>query len=185
MSPVDYTLEPVRLFAGDRFLSASNADRLPRGVELVDDLDRAMLLENTRDPPIGYRIWTDTLDAAVSPFYSSAEGREGRALIETEVQRVWDARGPFERALAIKRIKKTISPFEELWLKVAYDSLERLKSVALGRHVLGPANAPVLEVVFAVYDAGFYPCGLRRDGVICAFDPRALGGFGPIRSVEP
>lgn len=185
MSPVDFTLGPVRLFADDRLLSAGDAERLPPGAERVETLDRAMLLENSQDTPIGYRIWTDVLDEAVSPFYSSAEGREGRALIETEAQRLWDAHGPFERALRIKKIKKTLTPFEDFWLTVAYDSLERLKSVALGRHVLGPANAPALEAVFAVYDAGFFPCGLRRDGVICAFDPRVLEGFGPIRSVEP
>lgn len=136
-----------------------------------------MVLENAQDLPDGYQIWIDVVSGAVSEFHSTAAAREGRALIEVEARRIWDACGEFERALKIKRVRKTITPFEEFWLMVAYDLFEMLKSVALGRYVMGRKNDRVLEAIYTVLDAGFYPCGWRREGSVCVFDPRGLEGF--------
>lgn len=172
----EFVLAPVRLFTSDSLLSAARPDLLPDNVEITDDLDRAMLLENGQDLPEGYRIWSDVLSSATSAFYSTPEGREGRQMIETEAQRAWEARGEFERALRIKRIRKTITPFEEFWLTVAYDLLELLKSVSLGRYILGGENAPALEAALAVLEAGFYPCGWHGEGRVVALDPRSLAG---------
>ncbi len=180
MTDTEFTLAPIRLFASDRLLSAKHGDRLPLNTELVPDLDRAMLLENAQDLPDGYRIWRDVVSGAVSGFYSTAAAQDGRALIETESQQIWECCGEFERALKIKRIRKTITPFEEFWLTVAYDLFEMLQSVSLGRHVLGNDNDAVLEAIYTTVDAGFYPCGWHHENGICAFDPRGLDGFRPV-----
>lgn len=174
MPDPEFVLAPVKLFATDRLLSAARPDLLPDNAEITQDLDRAMLLENGQDLPEGYRIWSDVLSGASAAFFSRPEGREGREMIEAEAQTAWEARDEFERALRIKRIRKAITPFEEFWLTVAYDLLECLKSVALGRYVLGRENAPVLESALSVLEAGFYPCGWHVDGRIVAFDPRSL-----------
>jgi hypothetical protein len=157
-----------------------HADRLPPAAELITDLDQAMLLANAQYVPGGYLIWSDVVSDAVSDFYSTPGAREARALIETQAERSWKTCGEFERALKVKRIRKTITPFEEFWLTVAYDLLEMLKTVSLGRHVMGRNNALPLEVAYAVLDAGFYPCGWHRDERICVFDPRGLEGFRPV-----
>ena len=78
-----------------------------------------------------------------------------------------------EHDLRKKKIRKTISAYEEFVLTVAHDSLEQLKSVALGRFV-HPGGVAALERIFAIYRAGFYPCGVRADGDPVAFDPVVL-----------
>jgi len=176
----DFALAPIRLFASDRLLSARHGDELPASAELVTDLDRAMLLENAQDLPDGYRIWRDVMSEALSAFCSSGAAREAQSIVEAECQRIWESRGEFERALKIKRMRKTITDFEEFWLAVAHDLFEMLKSVSLGRHVLGGNNNSVLEAIYATVDAGFYPCGWHDQTGICAFDPRGLDGFRPV-----
>lgn len=180
VTDVDFIFAPIRLFASDRLLSAMHEDRLPHAAELITDLDRAMLLGNAQDLPDGYQIWSDVVSGAVSDFYSTPRAREARALVETQAERSWEISGEFERALKLKRIRKTITPFEEFWLTVAYDLFEMLKTVSLGRHVMGRNNALPLEAAYAVLDAGFYPCGWHRNKRICAFDPRGLEGFRPV-----
>lgn len=180
MADIDFVLAPIRLFVSDRLLSARHKDELPASTELVTDLDRAMLLENAQDLPDGYRIWRDVVSEAVSAFYSSGAAREARPLVEAECRRIWECCGEFERALKIKRMRKTITDFEEFWLAVAYDLFEMLKSVSLGRHVLGGSNDPILEAIYVTLDAGFYPCGWHDRRGICAFDPRGLDGFRPV-----
>lgn len=180
MMVTEFTFAPLRLFGSDRLLSAKHGEKLPLSTEFIAVLDRAMLLENAQDLPDGYRIWRDVVSGAVSGFYSTAAAQAGRAAIETEGQQLWEGCGEFERALKIKRIRKTITPFEEFWLTVAYDLFEMLKSVSLGRHVLGRDNNVVLEAIYTTVDIGFYPCGWHRERGICAFDPSGLDGFRPV-----
>lgn len=87
---------------------------------------------------------------------------------------MWSHRGEFELELKKKKIRKTIKEAEEFRLTVAYDTLETLKSVVLGRYVNGPAGAAFLEDVFQVCRAGRYPCGVKSDGSLAAFDVRIL-----------
>lgn len=63
---------------------------------------------------------------------------------------------------------------------MAYDLFEMLQSVSLGRYAEQPDGQPVLEAIYAVCLAGFYPCGWHHDGRICAFDPRGLEGHRPV-----
>lgn len=172
----DDFLSPILLFDDPVLLSGSRSDLLPPRHEMVDDLDRAMTLENEQDLPRGYRIWSDALSNAVAPFFTSDQGREGRALIEEKAEEAWASRGNFELELKKKRIRKAITEREEFWLTVAYDVLETLKAVSLARFVGGVTQSPFLEDVYAVYKAGFYPCGLKGKGKIVAFDVRTLNG---------
>lgn len=177
MTDLDFILAPVRLFGKDRILSGSVPEALPPGCELIGDLDRAMVLENSQDLSPGYSIWADKIARAQSLYNCEPAAAEGRKLIDAEANLQWQARGPFELELNRKRLRRIITPYEELWLTTAYDLLELLKSIALGRHVLGEANAPVLEQAQTVIACGFYPCGWQASGHICAFDPRVLKGF--------
>ncbi|WP_199261274.1 hypothetical protein [Paracoccus binzhouensis] len=169
----DHVLEPVRFLADAHMLSGSRPELLPQGSVVIRDLAEAMLLENEQDPPPGYRIWRDSLEQRLAEFWSSPAGREGRAIIDAAAEAQWNAMGDFERDLRKKKIRKTITPAEEFWLTVAYDSLETLKGVALARYVKG--GDPLLEKVFAVYRAGFYPCGITQGMDLAAFDPTVLG----------
>ncbi|MFC4254245.1 hypothetical protein GRI97_02330 [Altererythrobacter xixiisoli] len=180
MTDRDFTLAPVRSFASERLLGAQDPTLLPPGAELIADIERAMLLENAQDLPPGYRIWRDVINAALSPFYSAPAAAEGRVLIEAEADAIWSGCGEFEQALKISQLRKTITPFEEFWLTIAYDLFELLQSVSLGRHVNEADNDPVLEAIFCVVQAGFYPCGWNGESGICAFDPRELEGFRPV-----
>ena len=173
MSDEQYFLAPVNFFASDDFLSGKHEELLPDGTEVVTDLDRAMILENDQSLPEGYVIWSDVIPAAVSPFYATAEGKAGRAIIEEEAERVWATTEALQRELQKKKLRKTITAFEEFYLTVAYDCLEQLESVALGRFVHSE-RVDVLERIFSIYQAGFYPCGARTNGNLVAFDVRTL-----------
>ena len=48
-----------------------------------------------------------------------------------------------------------------------------LKSVALGRWCQ-PGDVPSLELMYSVYRAGYYHCGVKADGSLAAFDPTSL-----------
>lgn len=168
----DPIFAPIEFWLDDKLLSGADSQALPQGTQIITDLEQAMLLENSQDLPPGYRIWADAIPAALSPFYSTAKSREGEEMIEAQADEVLDARGDFELDLNKKRTLKTITEAEEFWLTVGYDILEALKAVALARYVQG--GEPFLEKLFAVYRAGFYPCGLDDKGNLAAFDPRVL-----------
>ena len=116
-------------------------------------------------------------------FCSSPAAAAGRPVIEAERDQIWTSAGEFESILKIKRLRKPITEFEEFWVIVAYDILEMLCSVSLGRSVLDQHNAAVLEAVFATYNAGYYPCGWRKTGQICVFNPRMLEGHKPLSQI--
>ena len=136
-----------------------------------------MVLENSQDLPEGYGVWADAIEGGVYDFYATEEGQQGRAIIEPEADAVWTSRGEFQRALNKKKIRKTITPFEEFWATVAYSILENLQYVSLGRFVKGESGEPFLERLFQIYICGLYPCGLHDDGRIVALDPASLAGF--------
>lgn len=167
-------LDPIFFVKDPDLLSGANPQIFPVGTEITRDIDYAMTLENSQDLPAGYRIWTDALENAVSPFISSDEARDGQRLLEEKADEVWAPLGDVELDLNKKQLKGTITEREEFWLTVAYDSLEILKSVALARYV--GANDDFLEKVYTIYCAGFYPCGIRNDGTLVAFDPKSLKG---------
>lgn len=169
-----YFLEPVDFFLNPKLLSGWNGDGIDQEVELVEDLERAMLLENSQDLSDGYAIWSDYLTNAVAPFYTTELGRAGRQIVEVHGAKVWDRLGNFQIELRKKKVRRTITEFEEFWSATAFDILEHLKMIAVGRFCSKDYDTSRLENVFVIYANGFYPCGLRTDGRLAAFDPRVL-----------
>lgn len=170
----EFFLEPIRFFNNADLLDGKNSEILPHDIELVTDLDFAMTLENSQDPPKGYKIWHDEISGAIAPVYSSPIGREGRVMIDKEADQAWANLGDFEIELRKKKIRKTITVSEEFWLTVAYDILENLKNIALGRYVNGQDGVKLLENIFLIYRSGFYPCGIKFNNKLTAFDVRVL-----------
>lgn len=170
----EFFLEPIRFFNNAGLLGGKNSEILPRDVELITDLDLAMTLENSQDPPKGYKIWRDEISGAIAPFYISQIGREGRFIIDREADQAWLNLGNFEIELKKKKIRKTITVSEEFWLTTAYDILETLKYIALGRYINGQDGVKLLENIFLIYRSGFYPCGIKLDNKLTAFDVRTL-----------
>lgn len=167
-------IEPIRFFGSADLLGGKHPQDLPANAVIVRDLDQAMMLENEQDLPPGYLIWRDQIEQALAEFVTTPQADEAAERIEAAALQQWQAMGEFERELKKKKLRKTITLAEEFWLTVAYDILETLKSVALSRHATG--GVPLFEDIFAVFKAGFYPCGLTQDRRIVAFDPRVLVG---------
>ena len=175
MSRTDYFTEPIQFFNSSYLLSGKYEDILPKNTEIIKSLDLAMELENEKEIlPDGYQIWSDAISAAVATFYCTDKAKDGEELIEPEAGQAWAAVEQYFRELQLKKIKKTITEKESFWLIVSYDILEILKSVSLGRYVFGENGVPFLEGVYKVFKAGFYPCGIKNDGSIVAFDVTVL-----------
>lgn len=169
-----YFLEPVDFFLNPKLLSGWNGDGIEPDVELVRDLERAMQLENSQDLPEGYSVWSDYIANAVAPFHTTELGRTGRGIVETYGAKVWDGLGNFQIELRKKKVRRTITEFEEFWSTTAFDILEHLKMISVGRFCAKDHDNSSLENIFLIYANGLYPCGLRTDGRLVAFDPRAL-----------
>lgn len=169
----DFVLEPVRFFGSEQLFSGAKPELLPPGTTIIRVLADAMSLENDQDPPPGYRIWHDVVEQTLAEFWSTPEAREGRALVDVAADEQWNSMADFERELRKKKIRKTITAKEEFWLTVAYDTLEMLKGIAVGRYVRD--GVPLLEDIFSVYKAGFYPCGVAHEMRLAVFDPATLG----------
>lgn len=169
-------LEPVRLPFSARLFSAAQPEALPNGTEILTDLDRAMLLENSQELPPEYRIWQDVQANAVSPFYCTDAYATISTDIENAIAPFWEQWEPIRMALVKRRLRKTQTEFDNFVNTLLYDAVEQLKQVSAARHCLGSDGEPVLEALFRVYHAGFYPCGWRRDNNIVCFDPSVLEG---------
>ncbi|CUR45539.1 hypothetical protein BN2364_1098 [Alloalcanivorax xenomutans] len=178
MSDYDLSLvlEPVRLPFSERLFSAAHREALPDGTDVLTDLDRAMLLENSQELPPEYRIWQDVQANAVSPFYCTDAYAAISPDIEEAVAPFWEHWEPIRMTLVKRRLRKTQTEFENFVTTLLYDAVEQLKQVSAARHCLGPDGEPVLEALFQVYHAGFYPCGWHRDNNIVCFDPSVLEG---------
>lgn len=59
-------------------------------------------------------------------------------------------------------------------MKVIGDVYYQLRAVTLQRYILGRREVSFLEKIFRVYLSGFYPCGLKKDGCMVAFNPVLL-----------
>lgn len=174
---LDFILEPVRFFSSPRLLSGAEPAALPAGAEIVTDLERAMVLENEQELPAGYVIWLDAFANARGAYYTRPEAREGEALVvETEEGQVSDLEELEGEVLETE--------FVEFWDTVVAEVVAHFEAVSVGRYVLGERSPKLLEDMFQTYRAGFYPCGLRTDGGIVAFDPKALGGFDLVAAVR-
>ena len=92
MSDYDLSLvlEPVRLPFSERLFSAAHREALPDGTDVLTDLDRAMLLENSQELPPEYRIWQDVQANAVSPFYCTDAYAAISTDIENAIAPFWD-----------------------------------------------------------------------------------------------
>ncbi|MFB9221850.1 hypothetical protein [Paracoccus cavernae] len=170
MSEIDFVLEPVHFFGSPLLLSGAHPEALPADAEIVTDLERAMILENEQDLPAGYAIWLDAYAAAKASYFSTDAARDGEKIAaEAALRQVSD----------IERLEGAAleTEFYEFWDTVAGEIIDQLNSIAISRFVLGQAVPKFFADLFQIYRAGFYPCGLREDGGMVAFDPKALGGF--------
>jgi hypothetical protein len=167
-------LEPVEFFLSPKLLSGWTGDGMDQDVDIVRDLGLAMQLENSQDLPEGYCIWSDYFPNAVAPFYTTALGQKGRQIVEEHGATVWAQLGNFQIELRKKKVRKTITEFEEFWLVTAFDILEQLKMISVGRFCASDYDNSSLESVFRVFLSGLYPCGQKTDGRLVAFDPKVL-----------
>lgn len=164
------TLEPVHFFGLPLLLSGAHPEALPKDAEIVTDLERAMVLENEQDLPEGYAVWLDACAAAQASYFSTDAARVGEKIVaEAGSRQVSD----------IERLEGAAleTEFYEFWDTVAGEIIDQLNSIAVGRFVLGHVVPKFFADLFRIYRADFYPCGLRADGGMVAFDPKTLGGF--------
>jgi len=175
MSETSYFLEPIQFFNSSYFLSGKFEDMLPENTEIIKSLVLAMELENEIEMlPDGYQVWRDAITEAGAMRYCTDKGMEGDELLDPELEGAWVAVEPYLKELQKKKLKKIITEKEIFWFVLAYDILEILKSVSVGRYVFGENGEPFFEGVYKVLKAGFYPCGIKNDGSLVAFDPSVL-----------
>jgi hypothetical protein len=184
MSRADY-LEPIQFFKESCLLLGEYEDILPENTEVINSLELAMQLETEQQAlPNGYQIWTDSIEAAVAPFYraeNNEKRKEGEEFIDAEIEQTLTAVNSYFRELQKKKIKKSITTKESYWLNVSGNIMELLKSISLGRYIFGDDGVPFLENIYNILKAGFYPCGIRKDGGIVAFD---VGAWSLVKGNE-
>lgn len=172
-----FVFEPLLLFQKNDFLVDQRPALLPNQAEVITELARAMTLENDRDLPAGYVIWSDAVQKAQSVYFALPETRQAEQLIEEKtvgIGNVWDVLEDSDLA---------DSEFAQFWEQVSFDMLEQLKSIAVAKAVLGDRIPTLFEDMLEAYTAGYYPCGLRSDGRICALDPSGIDGFQACKKV--
>lgn len=132
-----------------------------------------MTLAATQDPPSGYRCWPDAYALALAACLTNPATKLAESFIEqqalqaqSDLDHLWDIAPDTE--------------FLTFWDNLAEDILAQLKMIGISRFVLGHRAPALLEDIYQTYRAGYYPCGLREDGGIVAFDPKVLAGFDKI-----
>ncbi|MDO5604898.1 MAG: hypothetical protein Q4G25_07045 [Paracoccus sp. (in: a-proteobacteria)] len=173
MIDADFILAPVRLLESQALLGGGMPDHLPADCEVVRDLELAMNLENEQDLPPGYLVWKDVQERAVAQFRSSPAFHEAEKLIDPVIDAWWNQQKARRLQVRKDQIRGTVNLFDEFFYTVDYDISQQLKMVSAARYCLAEVP-PVLEVIFDVYRAGFYPCGWTQDNRIVAFDATVL-----------
>ena len=179
MSKAGWFTEPIRFFNSNCLLSAKYKYALPKNTEIITNIEQAMALELSQDPPDGYDIWPDAVAFAQSQFYATENEekvKEGEALINPIADLVIASANQYydSHEFKIKRIKKLISEKEAFWLTVHYDIWRILRFVSLERYVLSKAEDSFYENTYSIFKAGFYQCGIKHDGNLIAFDAAVL-----------
>ncbi len=170
----EFILEPVRFALSKNLIAGGDATTLDSSVELIEDYKLALRLSSEQNLPNKYHVWQDAIDNAVGEFRLNKSYPNAEDFI-SEVDEQFSIH---QSALSLNyrklKLKKINSSYDDFYMKVIGDFYYQLRAVTLQRYILGGRKESFLEKIFRVYSSGFYPCGLKKDGGVIAFNPILL-----------
>lgn len=170
----EFILEPIRFALSEKLMIGGDATRLDSSVELIEDYKLAVRLSSEQNLPNKYHVWQDAIDNAVGEFRLNKSYPDAEDFI-SEVDEQFSIH---QSALSLNyrrlKLKKINSSYDDFYMKVIGGIYYQLRAVTLQRYILREREESFLEKNFRVYLSGFYPCGLKKDGCMVAFNPVLL-----------
>jgi hypothetical protein len=127
--------------------------------------------------PPDYRIWLDIIENVRAilrehPGFDAAHVLVGEYLDAAQRSHAAD-RAAYRR----KRIRKENTPFEDfLFSDARDDACFALSIIAIYRALGGDARASLLDDIYAIYQDGGWPCGMKGNRIV-VFDPASISGW--------
>lgn len=170
----DFILQPMRFIISEDFLSGCDGEKIPDNVEIIEDKKLALEISTSQNLPQDFKVWQDVIDNAVSAFRTDREFHEGERFLES-------AESDFEsyqKRISLNhrkaKIKKNNTEYDDFYFNVLDESYYQLKMLSLQRYVKGHVEDGLLERLFAFYLIGLYPCGIKNNKKILAYNPYDL-----------
>ena len=168
--------ETLQILTSDWLFSGAYEKHLPKDTKVINDLELAMHLANEQHLPRGYHIWKDIQDNAVAEFRTTPAFDTAMQMVKPASDEVLAATNAVTKELFKKRLRKTITEYEDFIFTLFGDVHEQLETISVGQICRGEDLNPVLKDIRASYRCGFYPCGWSKKDRIVVFDPRTLDG---------
>lgn len=170
----EFILEPIKLVLSVGFLARDDACIRDSSVELIKDMNLALSLSTQQNLSDNYLIWQDAIDNAVGQFRLKNSYPDAESFISEVDEQFSIHQSVLSLNYRKQKPQKTNSPYDDFYNSFIGEIYYQLRAVTLQRFVLGERKESFLEKIFRVYSSGFYPCGLKKDGGVIAFNPILL-----------
>lgn len=170
----DFIFEPILFLQSGRIFLVRGGFEINFPFELITDLELEKELSLDQKLPKGYLVWQDAIDNSVSKFRLSDKYSEAENFIaESEgVFSVYQNQKSLEYRKS--KIKNYNTKYDDFFMSVIGESYYHMKMLSIRRFIIGYDESDLLEKMYIIYTNGLYPCGLKKDGEIVAFNPESL-----------
>lgn len=170
----DFILEPILFLQSGRIFLVRGDFEINFPFELITDLELEKELSLDQKLPKGYLVWQDAIDNSVSKFRLSDKYSEAENFIaESEgVFSVYQNKKSLEYRKS--KIKKYNTKYDDFFMSAIGESYYHMRMLSIRRFIIGYDESDLLEKMYVIYTSGLYPCGLKKDGAIIAFNPESL-----------
>ena len=170
----DFIFQPVRFILSEDFLSGCDGEKVPDFVEIIKEKKSALEISISQNLPQGFKVWQDSIDNAVSEFRMEKGFHEGEVFLESADSDFESYQKKISLSYRKAKIKKNNTEYDDFYFNVLGESYYQLKMVSLQRYVKGYIEDSFLERLFFCYSAGLYPCGIKNNKKISAYNPCSL-----------
>ena len=169
-----FIIEPMLFLQSDRIFLDSGTFEIKFSFEVINDLELAEKLSIDQVLPKGYLVWQDAIDNSISKFRLSEKYSDAENFIaeSEEIFSIYQKQKSLEYRKS--KIKKNNTRYDDFFMSVIGESYYHMKMLSIRRFIIGYDESDLLEKMYAIYTCGLYPCGLKKDGAIIAFNPESL-----------
>ncbi|QBR50355.1 hypothetical protein [Erwinia sp. QL-Z3] len=170
----DFIFEPILFLQSGRIFLVRGSFEINFPFELITDIELEKELSLDQKLPKGYLVWQDAIDNSVSKFRLSDKYSEAENFIaESEgIFSVYQKKKSLEYRKS--KIKNNNNKYDDFFMSVIGESYYHMKMLSIRRFIIGYDESDLLEKMYIIYTSGLYPCGLKKDGEIVAFNPESL-----------
>lgn len=157
-----YIIEPIEFLFGSEIFKGLT-ESAGKGFILIEKITDAYKYAFEQQLPPGYKVWTDVVENYRSTLRSNVKFDEAYEFINHELISLQEKNKESLLEYRKKKVKKINTAYDDFKFPEAMqDAFFVLSTVAIRRYLDNSKKENDLEVIFSIYKAGGWPCGMKK-----------------------